>query len=120
MLVTEICRHLWLSRNQKFFSNLQVEVTVHSRVRNTLDKAISQWKESAADPPPEQWLQIAKTLQEAIATSMKTRIERWLDSVLENIQVPEGRSEAPHTKEAATGLDRTQPSHVRVEHVLGY
>ncbi|OAE25856.1 hypothetical protein AXG93_2145s1550 [Marchantia polymorpha subsp. ruderalis] len=57
MLTTEICRHLWLSRNQKLFSDIISTVNLHSRTRNTIDKAISLWKESSADPPQRYWLE---------------------------------------------------------------
>ncbi|OAE26836.1 hypothetical protein AXG93_1429s1010 [Marchantia polymorpha subsp. ruderalis] len=107
MLTTEICRHLWLSRNQKVFTDVTASVSVHGRTRNSIDKAISQWRESSADPPQRQWLEIVRILQKAIAMSIVTRIERWLENMLATVDRVEGRSEAPCTEGAAMGLEVT-------------
>ncbi|OAE26491.1 hypothetical protein AXG93_815s1540 [Marchantia polymorpha subsp. ruderalis] len=109
MLTSEICRHLWLNRNQKLFSNVEVLMNVYGRVRNTLDKAISLWKESRISPPSKQWLHIAEILQKSLAMSTVTRVEKWLHRTIEAQNGPEGRSEASDTTEAATGLDPSQP-----------
>ncbi|OAE26686.1 hypothetical protein AXG93_4118s1170 [Marchantia polymorpha subsp. ruderalis] len=85
----------------------QVRTTDFCRTRNTIDKAISLWKESSADPPQRHWLQVANVLQNAIAMSIVTRIERWLKSTLARTEGSEGGSEALCTERAAIGLSRT-------------
>ncbi|OAE26483.1 hypothetical protein AXG93_815s1460 [Marchantia polymorpha subsp. ruderalis] len=77
--------------------------------RNTIDKAISQWRESSADPPQRQWLEIASILQNAIAISIVTRIERWLKNTLARTEGSEGGSEALCTERAAIGLNEAPP-----------
>lgn len=98
-------RHIWLNRNQKVFSNVVIQVNIHRRVLNTIDKAISQWRETPISPPPKHWLEMAMTLQTAIATTMTTRIERWLTRTLDKTHYSEGSSEAPHTTGAAIDAD---------------
>lgn len=52
MLASKICRHVWLSRNQKVFLGTVVTVNIHARTRNMIDKAIAQWKESSIASRP--------------------------------------------------------------------
>ncbi|OAE30170.1 hypothetical protein AXG93_4295s1250 [Marchantia polymorpha subsp. ruderalis] len=82
---------------------------LHNRTRNTIDKAIAQWKESSAELPRKQWLEVASILQHAIATSTVTRIERWLISTLGKLECSEGGSNVLCTERTAIGLNMTAP-----------
>ncbi|OAE26480.1 hypothetical protein AXG93_815s1430 [Marchantia polymorpha subsp. ruderalis] len=112
--VTQI-EHCWRRKEtlKRLESNCQPQMgtqhegTADLWTRNSIDKAISQWRESSADPPQRQWLEIARILQKAIAMSIVTRIERWLENMLATVDRVEGRSEAPCTEGAAIGLEVT-------------
>ncbi|OAE25853.1 hypothetical protein AXG93_2145s1520 [Marchantia polymorpha subsp. ruderalis] len=90
---------------EKHWSNL-----INFWIRNTIDKSIAQWKESNVVPPQKQWLEVACILQSAIATSIVTRIEKWLKAMLEQLGRSEGGPEAPCTEGAAVGLDEAVPT----------
>lgn len=105
MITSEVCRHLWLSRNQVLFAHAVAHVNVHGIVRNTIDKAICSWKESPQIPPSRESLEITKTLQDVITSSISIRIERWLSNYLICSAYSGVTSEVPHRKEAATRLD---------------